>query len=308
MSSSIPNYKIMNTCEALKRYQRCVKIGNPVTIKLAKRDLMQYIPRMTPLDLVNAVKHFPKDEVGSVTAREILKRNFAKFNSKDFAVLVHSLISLPSDTRDEILIALKPLLPSQIPVMRPSDICVTLWALTKLDAHGSDMQQLVDLGVSIFTQNNFSRVRILNNINITQLLFAFSKTAKPGEKTIAFFGEILQLLIKPGFASKIQDNSLAFYIYAVVNISQSIEFDMKSPLRRSFFESMKSEVKRRKSLSPIQLFDCIRGLGRAGFCDQELVTAFLVPSMAEEGLQLKPEQSESIKNILKQFKHSLVAS
>ena len=293
----------MHTCEPLKRYLRCTKIGNPVTIKLAQRELLLYIQKMNPLDLVNTVKHFPKNEVGSAVVGEILKRNFSKFNSKDIAVLVPSIRLLgDAQRKEEILGAVFPVILPLITSMRTTDMCMTLWGLTKLNIPPTDMQPILDAVLSLLAKDNCRRMQIMNHINISQLLLTFSKYAqntKNGEFIV--FEELLKFLTAENFASKIQDDAMAFHIYSVANISQTIRFPVDHPVKIQFFEKMKNEVKTRRNLSPIQLVDCIRGLGRAGICDKEIVDFLLLPALESNDLKLKPEQKESIDLIIKQF-------
>jgi hypothetical protein len=164
------------------------------------------------------------------------------------------------------------------------------------------MQPILGAVLSILAKDNCRRMQKMNQINISQLLLTFSRYAqntKNGEFIV--FEQLLKILTAENFASKLQDDAMAFHIYSVANSSQEIKFPIDHPVKIQFFEKMKTEVKTRNKLSPIQLVDCIRGLGRAGMCDKEIVVNLLLPALESNDLKLKPEQKESIDLIIKQF-------
>lgn len=306
MHTVFAQIELMHTCDALKRYMRCAKIGNPVTIKLAKRDLIHYIPRMKPIDLVNTVKTCHNEtEIASATVDEILSRKFSKFNQKDVAVLLPSIRLLEAGTRNRFLTELVPRLTPFLPAMRPTDICISLWALTKVGVACAEIQSVLAKALEIFAQENFKSMKSLSSINITQLLLAFSKYSKSNKAILPVFEQLLTLMTANNYISQIKDDALAFYIYSVANISQSVEMKMKNPQRISFFSSIQEEVKQRNALSPIQRVDCARGLDRAGFCDRELVEVVLVRVLDSKNLKLKPEQRDNINSILRRFSYPM---
>ena len=301
--------KRVPTSETLDRFRRALVVGNPVTIKLAQKELVRFVPKMAPVDLVNCcavatgadAKRHGIDAVSlvEIVLKESQKREYEKFNGRDFAVLLTALGKLPGDHSAILKSVMSRIVPKE---MRTTDMCMCLFALTKL---GSLPAELFYSGMRELD----NRIEQLNKINLTQLLFVVAKNTsliralKESEQQAVrhTFERILQRITAS--VDSFDNAAISFALYTASEASHSLRLTEQSPSRTAFFQTAAEEVLRRTDLSPKDVVSCVRALGRVGMLDQQIVQQKLVPIL--DSLRLSEEQIKGLRTALESIQYPL---
>ena len=287
---------------SVERFRRCLLVGNPVTIKLASKELLQIVPHLSPMDLVNAVKiagglrphhQIGADEIVDPVIKESMRRKWKKFNNKDFAILLSSLGK--SGSGGHTLPTLIPALVPLVPAMRPSDVCLSLWGITRIVGKADhappteSVRAVFNAGMDVLTRDG--SVEGLTLVNLTQLLFALSKNAadlKHDPTVSAVTGRIMRVLANPSTIRQLPDDSVPFILYAASEIAATHGLSASHAQYDQFFELMSTEVSKRITLKPKLVVDSVRALGRIRRLDRQLVEERLIPVLSQ--VKLTPEQ------------------
>jgi hypothetical protein len=285
----------MELADSVRRFQRVIKIGNPMTIKLASRDLINDVPKLKPIDLVNGLKTAASsgnDQVVQAITEECKKRNLKGFNGKDLAVLV-SAVNKP----DLCLIFERKLSPEFMRTMRTSDLCMCLLGLSKIES-----KQLPDSVYKfLYEFVKGERIKQFSEINISQVLSALSSKSSLAALERLTFQEQWEIVIKllEKFLRKLEkestsfsDKTVAFSLFATVQIFQAVKLPLDHPGRLSFLNKMADEVDCRGTLNDSQLVTCVRALGRARALKKDFVERRLMPILKD--LDLNEDQKSGL--------------
>lgn len=299
------------TSETVDRFRRALVIGNPVTVKLAHKEILRFVTRMTPIDLVNSfklagsispTKHgIDKAPLTKAVSVECRNRKFEKFNGRDFAVLL-SAMAKDNQSSDLVQSITQKLHPAE---MRTTDLCMSLFALTKL---GSVSDRLLMSGL----EEIGTRTAQLNRINLTQILHVFSKNSaqirKLGEAESPKIHAVLDGVTGrvSDIASELDNSGIAFALYATAEAFQSTRFPLDSPVRQEFISKLSSEVMRRNDWTERDIIGVVRALGRMNSLNTELIDLRLIPAL--ESASLSDEQKKGLKSALETINYPLPPS
>jgi hypothetical protein len=289
--------------DAVQRLRRVMQIGNPVTIKMAERDLIDLIPRLRPVDLVNSLKiaGYERQNVSKTVIQECLKRNLRGFIGQDLAVLVRSI----DDSSPELVskICEKFIHHEFIRSMRTSDLCMCMLGVAKKN----NVPQFPNILVTCMREFvKGERIKQFNEINVSQVLTSLNTKGSldaiqqlgPLKESSDTVNEFLQQFMKK-IEKEIHtysDKTLAFALYAMVQIFQAIRIPLDDPHRLKFLKRMAQEVERRESLGDIHLVTCVRALGRARVLDKDFVQKRVQPKL--HSIQLTEAQQAGLNTAL----------
>jgi hypothetical protein len=283
---------------SVQRFRRVLQIGNPVTIKLAHRDMMKDVNRMSPVDLVNAFRIITRggQEGADVIESEIVKRKLKGFNGKDYAVLL-------SDLRPDspiIPFIIERLSRESLREMRTTDLCIVFQSLVKSPGKSPD---LVVKFVAEFLKGD--RIKQFREINVSQVLKSLSlscaelelATVSNREILMDFFRDFLKKLNKDSDA--FSNETLAFASYAVSKCLYTIKFPHEEEIRIKFYRSVTQQLEKRiDNMSPNQIVTCIRALGRSGTLTKTDITNELISRLSSSIDSISPHHVEGLRSAL----------
>jgi hypothetical protein len=273
----------------VERLRRCLRVGNPITVKLAVKDISTSLDRMSCVDLVNIVKIAPDYLVLTKNVlEEFQRRKWKSFNGNDFAVL---LSSLNSSDRIEVLQSLSTasIVASILPDMRTTDICIVLKSISGLP--GSE--PVLKAGVETLTQTK--RLEQLNTINMTQLLYVLSRNFNSISRieNVALLANRLKEIAMTNTRS-LPNESIPFIIHSVNRIRDIRGFDLND-----FYESMSREMLERTEMKPLDVIDSCRALNRVGELPDSVIRERLTSAIRSvDRQQLSEEKRKGIETLL----------
>lgn len=301
-----PAKKVIHLSHFVDRFRRCLQVGNPVTVKLAYRELVNELPRLSPMDLANVTKvafaikpqhKLDQLEVVKAVLSECERRKWSKFSSTDLAVMTTSIAKMRFH---DLLNSLSERLLNSIPEMRTTDLCVTLWAITRLAKNPTHIHSLIQEGLTSFLAQNKLRLRQLNNVNITQLIFVLARTRDIFPKLVGVdqvVSFLLTLLTEKERLHTFANEAIPFNTYALVEIIEGLENRPEEEVLSALFAAIRSELDRRIDLKPSEVIDTFRALGRVGKVDRQMVDELLIPVLTEA--ELTPHRVRGVTNVLK---------
>ena len=301
---------MLKLADSVERYKRVIKIGNPITIKMAEKELLNAIPKLKPMDLVNTLKMIvPKKDSSPIVTEKIVaeckRRNFKEFKGQDIALLL-TLNELPTAAELVPVIVEKFFFGKNSIVrdMRTTDLCISLLGLAR---QPSNVKQLLpDVIATILHEFvKGDRIKQFREINVSQVLSALStKTSLRAIESLRVSnGELVQSFVsKLGLKTEnnsedFSNKSIAFCLFSFVNMFQAARVPLDDPQRLSLLAKLAEEAFKRDSLDQDQLVACIRALGRAHALDEKLVTNRLLVSIDLE--KLDGEQRSGLEQALK---------
>lgn len=267
--------------DSIQRFKRVLQIGNQVTIKLAQRDMLNTVTRMSPMELVNAFKLTAdnsnkfSDIKSSVSPiiKECIARKFKGFNGQDFAVFLGSMQPVIGHVEKTAIASLTEMLviSDKLRAMRTTDVCIILYSLCKLDDKPTTF-----IPAMISELVNGERIKQMNEINVCQVLRGLSAKTDAlslicnsnQELCIKFFQQIMKVMAKN--INDYSNESVAFTSFAIINCLQAVRYARDCEMRQRFFQSLIAQVTSRDSMTTQQLVTCIRVLGRERVLEKSL--------------------------------------
>lgn len=306
-----PAKKVIHLSHDVDRFRRCLQVGNPVTVKLAYKELVNGLARLSPMDLANVTKvalaikpqhKLDQLEVVNAVLSESERRKWSKFSPTDLAVMTTSIAKMRFN---DLFNPLSERLLYSIPEMRTTDLCVTLWAITRLAKNPTDIHAHIQEGLKSFLAHNKLRLRQLNNVNITQLIFVLARTRDifpqlVGVDQVVSF--LLTVLTEKERLHTFANEAIPFNTYALVEICEGLENRPEEELLSALYAAIKTELDRRIDLKPEEVIDTFRALGRVGEVDRKMVDERLIPLLSQA--DLTPHRVRGITNVLKAVGYS----
>lgn len=267
--------------DSIQRFKRVLQIGNSVTIKLAQRDMLNTVTRMSPMELVNALKLTSANTAKLADAKssvnpiinECMARKFKGFNGRDFAVFLASVQAVSTHVDKTVIATVvdKLVTSENLRNTRTTDICISLLSLCKVGDKPTAF-----LPVFMGELVNGERIKQMNEINVCQVLRGLSAqteglglTCNSNQDICSkFFQQLLKVMTKN--MSGYSNESLAFTSFATVNCLQAVRYPRDCEIRKRFFESIIAQVASRDTLTAQQLVTCIRVLGRERVLEKSL--------------------------------------
>ena len=235
----------MSVCALVQRLDRAVHSRNQALINVITNELKSELPKLRPVDLVNAAKIAKSDKLSSSIFSECRKRNYAKFKSQDFTVLAASGVA------DETFIRA---VTGQLTNMRTSDLCFISWKIKNEEFRKSGLQELAKRDW-----------KDLSLTNLTQLLKVVSGCSGHVPETLmrnlaATLTDRLTILDSKAFP---------FTLYSVCEILSKRTIGM-TPEWQTFFINVNSELRNRPEIDPMDFVDSVRALGRIRQLDKDV--------------------------------------
>jgi len=274
----------MSTSELVARLSRAVGAKNSATIGVISREISKIIPRMRPIDLVNIAKIAPSTPLFEQAVSESIKRDFRHFKSQDFVVLLGVVGDGKSINHQRMITSIIPNLEPLIPSMRAGDICYISWSL-RAHSIASEFVEKLLLELTNREHRDFNELRF---INITQLLSVCTDTKTwPKNLIDKLSNEMIQ---RP---QEIRDKSFPFILYSFAEICSRTSFE--STVMENFFSFANSQILSRVKMSPKDVIDSTRALGRIRKLEPHVFVQRTIPAVREIGeAALSPIQRKGI--------------
>jgi hypothetical protein len=236
----------------VQRYERAVLSNNKTLINLISTEIKSEIPRMRPIELVNAAKLSRSESLTHAILAECKRRKYEKFKSQDFATLV-SVGAKSDDFRNAVSINMRS--------MRTSDLCFVLWKLNAQTVSESGLNELASRDLTRLTQTN-----------LTQLLrvMACSRSAIP----LALVDSVVSIWIN--LMPTIDNKAFPFVLYSLAETVSKQRFESSSKRLDDFFALANSELVRRTDMECVDVIDSVRALGRIRRLEREVFESRLV--------------------------------